>query len=376
MNINRNNYEEYFLLYADNELTATERKVVEIFLQENVDLKEEFLMIQMTVNSPEREMKLSDKSFLLKTEPSFINENNYEEIFVLYHDNELSEEQKRKTEKFIAENLKLQSEFESIGKAKLHFEKNLIYPNKKELYRKEKSGKIIPLVLWRSFAAAVFIGFGLWIAIPYFNKNKVYQPVASIINNAIKTPGIKERKPAENTRTAGPENEQQTAASSSKIKESKETSDEEKEIKKTVLQQKIKKESITKTEEKPKDSPIEEKIEMIKPNVDYQLATSNQPIKKLPQTIEKTENSLENNLASIQKNGVQPDVEEPHYAQRASYISPADQNNDNYVFYDISTEEFRKSKVGGFLKKVKRVVERNNPISRLFPGDEEQTTAK
>ena len=57
-------------------------------------------------------------------------------------------------------------------------------------------------------------------------------------------------------------------------------------------------------------------------------------------------------------------------AQQASYVSDTDQKNENYVFYNVTTEEFRKSKVGGFLKKVKRIVERNNPVTRLFSGDE------
>lgn len=373
MNINRNNYEEYFLLYADNELTPTERKVVEIFVQENADLKEEFLMIQMTINSPEKEMKLSNKSFLLKKEPAFITENNYEEIFVLYHDDELSEDLKRQTEKFVAENSKFESEFELIGKAKLVAEKSVIYPNKKELYRKEKSGKVIPLVLWRSLAAAVFIGFGLWITVSYLNKNEVYQPVASTINNAIKKPGIKEAKPEENIPALKPENKEESVAHSPKIKERKKSIDEETEIKSPVpVKEKIEKESIAKTEVRTKDMPAEKAVRL---DVDYQLATSNPQIKKLPQTIEKTANSLKNDLASIQKDAIEPDVQMPNYAQQASYILPADENNDNYVFYDVSTEEFRKSKVGGFLKKVKRIVERTNPIARLL-GDEDQLAAK
>ena len=101
MNINRNNYEEYFLLYADNELTDSEKAEVLMFLKQNKDLEEEFRMIHHTISKPDVNVELADKSFLLrKNEGSFINEKNYEEVFVLYHDNELTDKQKKETEEF------------------------------------------------------------------------------------------------------------------------------------------------------------------------------------------------------------------------------------------------------------------------------------
>ena len=39
MNVNRNNYEEFFLLYADNELTDLQKAEVLMFLKENKDLE-------------------------------------------------------------------------------------------------------------------------------------------------------------------------------------------------------------------------------------------------------------------------------------------------------------------------------------------------
>ena len=42
MIINRHNYEECFILYWDNELTASQKQAVENFVKENPDLQEEF----------------------------------------------------------------------------------------------------------------------------------------------------------------------------------------------------------------------------------------------------------------------------------------------------------------------------------------------
>jgi len=42
MIINRHNYEECFILYWDNELSASQRQAVENFVKENQDLQEEF----------------------------------------------------------------------------------------------------------------------------------------------------------------------------------------------------------------------------------------------------------------------------------------------------------------------------------------------
>ncbi len=93
MDINRDNYEEYFLLFADNELTDSEKVAVILFLKENKDLEEEFSMIHHTISKPEQNIILDDKSFLFKNNSlSLINDKNYEEIFVLYHDDELTNE--------------------------------------------------------------------------------------------------------------------------------------------------------------------------------------------------------------------------------------------------------------------------------------------
>src|SRR5450432_4314549 len=119
MDINRNNYEEYFLLYADNELTDSEKAEVLMFLKQNKDLEQEFRMIHYTICKPDVNVELTDKSFLFRENAAtFINEKNYEEVFVLYHDNELTGKQKKETEDFLSRHAHLKNEFELIGLAR------------------------------------------------------------------------------------------------------------------------------------------------------------------------------------------------------------------------------------------------------------------
>jgi hypothetical protein len=371
MEINRNNYEEYFLLYADNELSNTEKKVVEIFLQENPDLKEEFLMIQLTVNAPEEEAKLIDKSFLIKKVPSFIDGNNYEEIFVLYFDNELSISQKKEVEIFVTENPKYKTEFELIGEAKLFPDNSIVYPDKKELLRKEKSGKVIPLILWRAIAAAVFIGFGLWATVIYFNKTEKNVPVASQINHTIQ-PAEKEKNiiPKESIK------EEKTIASSTQTTEPGKTETEETKIRKPITKEKNTNNiAVIKPDLNIKKQDVREEIKEAKPDVENQTIAITSPVKNAPELLQNQKNLVAANDTKQAINQMEPQIQNTP-ARTASYMPDVSPDNQNYVFYDVSAEEFRKSKVGGFLKKVRRIVERNNPLTRIFNGEEEQMAAK
>ena len=63
-NINRYNYETYFLLYVDNELSAVEKNSVDEFVQSNPDLGEELAMLFQTVLQKD-DILLNKKFFIL-----------------------------------------------------------------------------------------------------------------------------------------------------------------------------------------------------------------------------------------------------------------------------------------------------------------------
>jgi hypothetical protein len=67
MNINTTNYEEYFLLYIDNELSAEQKTAIEHFIEINPRYQKEFELLKQTVLAPEH-IEYEDKILLYRLE--------------------------------------------------------------------------------------------------------------------------------------------------------------------------------------------------------------------------------------------------------------------------------------------------------------------
>src|ERR1700759_4466094 len=67
MEINRNNYETFFLLYLDRELNASEMSEVEKFVKDNADLQKEFSLLRQTILIP-AETEFDQKELLFRKE--------------------------------------------------------------------------------------------------------------------------------------------------------------------------------------------------------------------------------------------------------------------------------------------------------------------
>lgn len=155
MNITRNNYEEFFLLYVDDELTAAEKKDVENFVHENKDLQQEFNLL-LNTKLPFAEDIIFEKSTLYKTTKDFISTNNFEEKFLLYVDDELNAEEKQSVEKFVLQHPSTQQNFTTLKNTVLPKEV-IVCPQKNLLYKKVEKPVI---VLWfnrMAVAAAVLL---------------------------------------------------------------------------------------------------------------------------------------------------------------------------------------------------------------------------
>ena len=194
MLINRHNYEEFFLLYVDNELTREERADVETFVQENPDLEEELLMLKQSSLRPDLTVKFPGKSSLMKAEAAgLVNDTNYEEFFLLYVDNELETVVRREVEEFAASKPQYQQELNLLMQTKMEPEAAVVFPDKSLLYKEEDKRRPVVIMWWRvaAIAAMILLALGIfWLnnnngtSTPpqgvAVNESKIVQPPESI----------------------------------------------------------------------------------------------------------------------------------------------------------------------------------------------------
>src|SRR3954452_4719316 len=180
MMINRHNYEEFFLMYVDNELNAHQRAEVEMFVRQNSDLQNEFEMLKQTKLEADEDIEFAHKTELLKIKES-IALDNYQEYFLLYIDNELNETNREAVEKFVLQHPQLQDEFTLLKQTILPQEK-IGFHNKKSLYKKEER-RVVYFNWTRIAAAAAVIGVTalIWWIAPHGNTNPV--DVATVQQN-------------------------------------------------------------------------------------------------------------------------------------------------------------------------------------------------
>jgi hypothetical protein len=220
MNINRNNYEQFFILYVDNELNAEERQAVEEFVASNPDLQTELDMFMEVVLQPEPEIVFTAKHTLLKNSNP-VNEENFEEYFVLYGDDELSKEDKEFVEQFVYRNPQHQAAFELIQMARVTPDNDIVYAHKEELYRYEKKGGAVIRMQWmRAAAAAViflFMGGLGWMFID--GKQDPHLPNADHSIYSQVTPSNPQSNNSSNTQTDNQSNNNSFENNDSKISE-------------------------------------------------------------------------------------------------------------------------------------------------------------
>ena len=213
--INTDNYEEFFLLYVDNELTPAEKASVEEFVKQHPELKSELDMYLDTKLEMD-DMQFEGKEMLMRTEEG-INESNIEEHQILWLDNELDPSKLAEVEAFTTAHSASKENFEWLKKAKLQEEK-IVFPDKASLYRKEKKPAVVLSFAWVriAVAAAVIIVAGLlWLNSENNNQEGTTPGIASLDDSSTKSEGqikktIEESSSSNNNQTIASTEEKNT----------------------------------------------------------------------------------------------------------------------------------------------------------------------
>jgi hypothetical protein len=165
MNINRHNYEAFFLLYVDKELSAADEKAVDVFVQENPDLQMELDLLQQTVVNGE-DIIFNKKDWLYREDDITV----LQENLLLYADDEMSTADKNAVESLLNTNATAKAEWTVLQQTKLQPDMAVVFEDKQLLYRKE-GGRVVGVKWWRAAAAAVLLGFGLWGGVTLYKNN-------------------------------------------------------------------------------------------------------------------------------------------------------------------------------------------------------------
>jgi len=185
--INLGNYEEFFILYMDNELTPEQKAMVDAFLLAHPDLQSEFDLIKSLQLQPDtisfnKETLLADQMKV----------NVVEEDLLLYIDNELPAELSKELEAQIRSDKNIELQHKLLLQTKLDASENIVYPNKQELYRREE--RTVRLGMWMRVAAAVAVVATLGVF--YFNANTNTSSVSipqTVANNPVKIEEVKDK---------------------------------------------------------------------------------------------------------------------------------------------------------------------------------------
>ncbi len=358
MFINRNNYEDFFLLYADGELRADEREAVEIFIEENEDLRIELEMLKALV-LPIEELVFIDKSFLYK---ETVFEKEIQEKLLLKLDNELAASELDSINASILNNEIIKKEYDILSKTKLDNNEKIVFEEKQLLYRSEK-GKVISFGWLKWAAAAIFIGFALFTGANFFNKTN--KP--SFTDIAKTKPTTTNSKPIDtNTVNVEPSIENTAKTNNKESVKRDEYSKKTGEMK-NYDNLTVKKDKITKDEKvnfvtQEAYRIIENKKETI---TDLQknnlIAKDELKISIQKEATELLANNVNKEKLETTNENMVP-LEELYTKTLA--ISNIEKSENRILYMD--EDNIKKTKVGGFFRKIKRLVERT---ANIKPGN-------
>lgn len=373
MQITRHNYENFFLLYVDNELSAADRKAVDVFVQANPDLRIELEALQQTVVKAD-DIILDKKDWLYREEEITA----LQESLLLYADDELTAAEKQPVELLLATDETAKNEWSILSKTKLKPDMAVVFPDKKLLYRHE-GGRVVGFNWRRVAAAAVLLGIVTWVGVSVY-KNKFITPV----KNEVLAGNSKEH--------TLPSQKETTTANNSSVKNTGEQNDETNEMivanvqKNTVTLSTGNDNTNVKTVEHKNYQPANESMmaqvkeknkndnNLPKPNFENINNTgSNQSITANVTPVNNYASRVSgNNAAVVRKTadeGITGSIASNDNRNNTppNIIAVATKETNNEAtgnsYLDVDNDKSKRTSLGGFLRKAKRIIERTTKVN-------------
>jgi hypothetical protein len=143
--ITRENYEEFFLSYVDDELPVTLRAAVERFISDNPDLAPELEALQQCRVAPDQDAGFRDKEILFQ----------YESSLLTYVDGELDEPGRVSLEEWVQRHPGAARELGRLQMTVSQPDLSIVFPDKQDLYRGGRRRAVMLPWLRTGVAAAV-----------------------------------------------------------------------------------------------------------------------------------------------------------------------------------------------------------------------------
>ncbi len=298
-----------------------------------------------------------NKNELLKDEFAVLQQN-----LLFYIDDELNAADKLSVEKLLKTDSSAGKELAVLQKTKLQPDTAIVFANKKLLYRKE-GGKVVALPWRRIAAAAILLGFGVWATVTFINTNR--NDEATVATNSNTEPVTKKQ----NTDTATPAltAPQKTVEEINIATNNNEATTDKKTLKnnlpKNNTPQNLPQQNNTAIAVKEKNKKPDNNL----PKPDYEKINNDGSNESYAANVKPTDNTTDKinsgNKITVDAANDYPKTETVNgYALNASLTeSDAGESNDNKILY-MNEDNVKKSKLGGFFRKVKRMVDRNTSI--------------
>lgn len=342
----------------DNELSSDERRMVESFVQQHPDLKEELNILFQYKLTPDTSVTYKGKEDLTKVNGDApVTLTNCEEWLVLYMDNELSAGQKATVDQFLAANPSVKEEFALLQRTQMRPEA-IFFTDKALLYRTEEKTKPAPVRWWGLAAAAVLLlGIGITTAI-LVNKKPSQGDIANVAStkkindaqNQVVPPKKLNNTVIESIAVENDNNKETLTPTVKQATANNVVARQNKIVPKDkqtfiIIRQPVKNEQVVATTDKTNNlpKPLENPNILKNDASNTAIATAN-----IPKEIINPKNSLTNNTVTTQN-------PQPSNIVNASYS-----NTDDGA--DLDQSNGKKNKNRGFFRKIARTFEKRTDI--------------